>query len=176
MSCITLLTDFGTQDEYVGVMKGVILSVCPRAAIVDICHDIPPQNIRAAGRMVAAAFPHFPPGTIHVAVVDPGVGTSRAVLAGRMGAQLFLRHARRQGARGNLPAQTPDFLEALERELGSSVGAATAHAMVGQITGGMAISVEDLMAVADAGGLMPPKSTWFEPKLRDGMFSHLLAD
>ena len=62
---------------------------------------------------------------------------------------LFLRHARRQGARGNLPAPTPDFLEALERELGSSVGAATAHAMVGQITGGMAISVEDLMAVAD---------------------------
>jgi Na+/proline symporter/nitrogen-specific signal transduction histidine kinase len=62
---------------------------------------------------------------------------------------LFLRHARRQGARGDLPAPTPDFLEALERELGSSVGAATAHAMVGQITGGMAISVEDLMAVAD---------------------------
>ncbi len=62
---------------------------------------------------------------------------------------LFMRHARRQGARGNLPAPTPDFLEALERELGSSVGAATAHAMVGQITGGMAISVEDLMAVAD---------------------------
>jgi Na+/proline symporter/nitrogen-specific signal transduction histidine kinase len=62
---------------------------------------------------------------------------------------LFRRHAIRQGARGNLPAPTPDFLEALERELGSSVGAATAHAMVGQITGGMAISVEDLMAVAD---------------------------
>ena len=62
---------------------------------------------------------------------------------------LFQRHARRQGTRGDLPAPTPDFLEALERELGSSVGAATAHAMVGQITGGMAISVEDLMAVAD---------------------------
>ncbi|MFP7571110.1 ATP-binding protein [Marivita sp. S2033] len=62
---------------------------------------------------------------------------------------LFARYARRQGARGALPYPTPDFLQALERELGSSVGAATAHAMVGQITGGMTVSVEDLMAVAD---------------------------
>ncbi|SHH87227.1 ATP-binding protein [Marivita hallyeonensis] len=62
---------------------------------------------------------------------------------------LFSAHARKQGVRGDLPDPTPDFLEVLERELGSSVGAATAHAMVGQITGGMAVSVEDLMAVAD---------------------------
>jgi Na+/proline symporter len=74
---------------------------------------------------------------------------AQRILGAREAQALFLRHARRQGARGNLPAPTPDFLEALERELGSSVGAATAHAMVGQITGGMAISVEDLMAVAD---------------------------
>jgi Na+/proline symporter/nitrogen-specific signal transduction histidine kinase len=62
---------------------------------------------------------------------------------------LFTLHAQKQGARGDLPEPTPDFLDALERELGSSVGAATAHAMVGQITGGMLVSVEDLMAVAD---------------------------
>jgi Na+/proline symporter/nitrogen-specific signal transduction histidine kinase len=62
---------------------------------------------------------------------------------------LFTSHARKQGVRGDLPEPTPDFLDALERELGSSVGAATAHAMVGQITGGMLVSVEDLMAVAD---------------------------
>ena len=62
---------------------------------------------------------------------------------------LFSSHAQKQGARGDLPDPTPEFLDALERELGSSVGAATAHAMVGQITGGMLISVEDLMAVAD---------------------------
>lgn len=74
---------------------------------------------------------------------------AQRILGAAEAQKLFLRHARRQGARGDLPAPTPDFLESLERELGSSVGAATAHAMVGQITGGMAISVEDLMAVAD---------------------------
>ena len=74
---------------------------------------------------------------------------AQRILGAREAQALFSRHARRQGARGDLPDPTPDFLESLERELGSSVGAATAHAMVGQITGGMAVSVEDLMAVAD---------------------------
>lgn len=74
---------------------------------------------------------------------------AQRILGAREAQALFAGHARKQGARGDLPEPTPDFLEVLERELGSSVGAATAHAMVGQITGGMAVSVEDLMAVAD---------------------------
>ena len=74
---------------------------------------------------------------------------AQRILGAREAQALFTSHAQAQGARGDLPAPTPDFLEALERELGSSVGAATAHAMVGQITGGMSVSVEDLMAVAD---------------------------
>jgi Na+/proline symporter/signal transduction histidine kinase len=74
---------------------------------------------------------------------------AQRILGAREAQALFTTYAHKQGSRTNLPDPTPDFLEALERELGSSVGAATAHAMVGQITGGMSVSVEDLMAVAD---------------------------
>ena len=77
MPIITLLTDFGTQDYFVGAMKGVILSANPSAAIVDITHDVPPQDIHAAAFNLLATYKDFPSGTIHVAVVDPGVGSSR---------------------------------------------------------------------------------------------------
>ncbi len=80
-SIITLLTDFGTKDEYVGVMKGVILSVNPSARIVDISHSIEPQNLIQAAFMIHASFPYFPEGTVHIALTDPGVGTERAILA-----------------------------------------------------------------------------------------------
>lgn len=87
---ITLLTDFGQADPFVGIMKGVILSRCPDAAIVDLCHEIPPQQVLAGAFMLHAATPFFPPGTIHVAVVDPGVGSDRRALAARIGGQVFL--------------------------------------------------------------------------------------
>lgn len=75
---ITLTTDFGTEDGWVGAMKGVILRIAPRAAIHDLAHDVPPQDIARGAACLAAAVPEFPLGTVHVAVVDPGVGTSRA--------------------------------------------------------------------------------------------------
>jgi len=78
---ITLLTDFGTRDAYVAAMKGVILGINPRAVLVDLTHEIPPQDIRAGALVLAGAVPYFPPGTIHLAVVDPGVGGSRRALA-----------------------------------------------------------------------------------------------
>ena len=81
MPVITLLTDFGIEDEYVGIMKGVILSVNPTVSIVDISHRIEPQHISAAAYALDAAYPYFPAGTIHVVVVDPGVGTDRTVIA-----------------------------------------------------------------------------------------------
>ena len=87
---VTLLTDFGHADSFVGVMKGVILSRCPEAAIVDLCHEVPPQHILAGAFLLHTAAPFFPPGTIHVAVVDPGVGSSRRALAARVGGQVFL--------------------------------------------------------------------------------------
>ena len=77
---ICLLTDFGHQDEYVGVMKGVLLGCCPTASSVDLCHAIPRQDIGAAARMLTAAAPYFPQNTVHLAVVDPGVGTARQIL------------------------------------------------------------------------------------------------
>lgn len=78
---ITLLSDFGTQDAYVASMKGVILSLNPEAVLVDLSHEVPPQDIRAGALILAEAAPYFPPGTIHLAVVDPGVGGPRRALA-----------------------------------------------------------------------------------------------
>ena len=77
---ITLTSDFGTQDGYVGAMKGVVLTACPTAQLVDITHDIDPQDIAGGAFALAQSAPQFPPGTIHVAVVDPGVGGSRRAL------------------------------------------------------------------------------------------------
>ena len=78
---ITLLTDFGHRDAYVGIMKGVIASICPEVQIIDLTHDIPPQNLWAARFNLLNAVPYFPPETIHVVVVDPGVGTHRRGIA-----------------------------------------------------------------------------------------------
>jgi S-adenosylmethionine hydrolase len=77
---ITLTTDFGTASPFVAAMKGVILSINPAARIVDLSHEIPPFSLRHASFFLAEALPYFPPGTLHVVVVDPEVGTSRAVL------------------------------------------------------------------------------------------------
>jgi hypothetical protein len=90
MSIITLLTDFGTQDEYAGVVKGVILGINPGATLVDISHHVPPQGVQHAGDMLKTAFGWFPRGTIHLAVVDPGVGSRRAILAARYAGHLFV--------------------------------------------------------------------------------------
>jgi S-adenosyl-L-methionine hydrolase (adenosine-forming) len=74
---ITLLTDFGLEDTYVASMKGVILGVCPEARLIDITHLAPPQDIRAGAFLLASVCRDFPSGTVHLAVIDPGVGTDR---------------------------------------------------------------------------------------------------
>ncbi len=78
---ITLLTDFGLADGYVGTMKGVILSINPAAKIIDLSHDLPAQDVSAAAFVLSSSYRYFPRGTIHVAVVDPGVGSNRKILA-----------------------------------------------------------------------------------------------
>lgn len=80
-SIVTLLTDFGTADGYVGEMKGVILSRAPEATIVDITHDVPPQDVESGRLALARIWRRFPPGTVHVCVVDPGVGSARDAIA-----------------------------------------------------------------------------------------------
>lgn len=77
---ITLTTDFGTSDAYVGVMKGVILGINPNVQIVDITHAVPPQDIHEAAFLIHSAYRYFPKGTIHTVVVDPGVGSERRAI------------------------------------------------------------------------------------------------
>ncbi len=90
MSTITLTTDFGTKDYYVGVLKGVILGINPAARLVDLVHDLPPQGVLQAAFALFNAFTYFSEGTIHLAVVDPGVGSDRAILAVRADGHLFI--------------------------------------------------------------------------------------
>lgn len=78
---ITLLTDFGLSDVYVGVMKGVIATIAPHVSVIDLTHQIPPQDIATARFQLMNAYPYFPPKTVHIAVVDPGVGSSRRAIA-----------------------------------------------------------------------------------------------
>jgi S-adenosylmethionine hydrolase len=81
MQIITLLTDFGTADGYVGEMKGVLLNAAPEVTIVDITHDVPAHDVELGRLTLARYWQRFPPGTVHIAIVDPGVGSSRAALA-----------------------------------------------------------------------------------------------
>jgi S-adenosylmethionine hydrolase len=88
---ITLTTDFGTRDPYVAQLKAVLYAQGPsELEVVDLTHEIGPQNVREAALFIEAAWPRFPPGTIHIAVIDPGVGTARRALAVQRGTQYWL--------------------------------------------------------------------------------------
>jgi S-adenosylmethionine hydrolase len=89
-SIVTLTTDFGLRDEYVGVMKGVILGQAPTVSIVDLTHELDSRTLAAAAYLLAAAYRYFPAGTVHVAVVDPGVGTARRIVALTVDGHLFV--------------------------------------------------------------------------------------
>jgi S-adenosylmethionine hydrolase len=90
MTIITLTTDFGLTDGYVGIMQGVILSIAPEARLVDLSHGVAPQNIRQAAYILQRAGPYFPAGTVHLAVVDPGVGGERRAIAVRAGGMAYV--------------------------------------------------------------------------------------
>ncbi len=90
MKFISLLTDFGVRDGYVGVMKGVIYGIAPDVQIADITHTISPQNVMEGALALGRAAPYFPDGTVHVAVVDPGVGTTRHPIAARIGRYAYV--------------------------------------------------------------------------------------
>lgn len=83
MPIVTFITDYGTRDHYVGAMKGVLLRLAPTANLVDITHDIEPHNVTQAAFVLRHTLPWYPEGTIHVAVVDPGVGSDRDILLGQ---------------------------------------------------------------------------------------------
>jgi S-adenosyl-L-methionine hydrolase (adenosine-forming) len=90
MAVISLMTDFGIKDGNVGVMKGVIWGIAPDASISDLSHMIAPQNIREAALILARSAPYFPENSVHVVVVDPGVGTNRRPMAAKIGTQYFV--------------------------------------------------------------------------------------
>ncbi len=87
---IALLTDFGTQDSYVGVMKGVIAGIAPEAQVIDLTHEIRPQDVAHGAYTLMIAVPYFPAGTIFCAVVDPGVGSARRAVAVKAGEWIFV--------------------------------------------------------------------------------------
>lgn len=87
---ITLLTDFGHRDPYVGIMKGVIATRCPEAMVIDLCHEVEPQNVAQASYLLETSYRYFPQRTIHTVVVDPGVGSSRGVVCADVRGHLFL--------------------------------------------------------------------------------------
>ena len=87
---ITLTTDFGQADGYAGAMKGIILSICPEAILVDISHEIQPQAVRQAAYVLSTVTPHFPAGTVHLVVVDPGVGSDRRPIAVQTGRAIYV--------------------------------------------------------------------------------------
>jgi len=87
---LTLTTDFGASDHYVGTMKGVILGICPQAQIVDICHDVTPFEIAEGAYSIAQSYRYFPQKTVHVVVVDPGVGTKRRPILVEAAGQYFI--------------------------------------------------------------------------------------
>ena len=89
-NCITLLTDFGDQDGFVGIMKGVILTINPSVSVIDISHKIPAHSIEAGAYVLDSAYHFFPPGTIHVVVIDPGVGSNRQIIACEAENQFFI--------------------------------------------------------------------------------------
>lgn len=90
MPLITLLTDFGLKDGYVGVLKGVILGIAPQVRIIDISHFISPQNVLEGALTLGRTTRFFPAGTVHIVVVDPGVGTIRRPLAARIGDHYYI--------------------------------------------------------------------------------------
>jgi len=109
---VTLTTDFGTRDPWVGIMKGVILGIAPAVRLVDLSHEIAAQNVLEGALCLEAAARFFPRGTIHLAVVDPGVGSARRALAVRAGGQCYVGPD--NGLLSLAFAQTPEAILAVE--------------------------------------------------------------
>ncbi|MCX6618958.1 MAG: SAM-dependent chlorinase/fluorinase, partial [Acidobacteria bacterium] len=87
---IALLTDFGLTDAYVGTLKGVLRSIAPEAALIDLTHNVPPRSILVGAALLSQSAPFFPRGTVFLAVVDPGVGTDRRALAASSGGMFYV--------------------------------------------------------------------------------------
>ncbi len=127
---ITLTTDFGLTDGYVGAMKGVLLSLCPDANVVDVSHAVAPQDIQMGSVILRDIVGYYPAGAIHVVVIDPGVGTGRRALVSRAGGQLFVGPD--NGVFGPAlrllsPDKAPEFWNVSDSPLAPSIRSSTFH-------------------------------------------------
>lgn len=113
MAVVALMTDYGSEDHYAAALKGVIFGVCPSATVVDVTHDVPPQDILRGALILHDVWACFPSGTIFLAVVDPGVGTDRGILLGRYGGRFVVAPDNGLVAWVH-HAQKPDLLYAVE--------------------------------------------------------------
>ncbi len=155
---IVLLTDFGTQDAYVGMMKGVIQRLCPGAPMIDLTHAIPPQDVRQAAFVLWTAYPYFPAGSVFLTVVDPGVGSTRQPVAIAAGGFHFVGPDNGVfhdvlGALGEWQAVTIDPAHALESGLtatfhGRDLFAPTAARLAaGAALGSLGSAIESLVTL-----------------------------
>lgn len=155
MSTVTLTTDFGEGSSYVAAMKGALLAVNPAARLLDLSHRIPPQDLAAVAIFLLDALPWFPPGSIHVVVVDPGVGTDRALLCVEWNEQVIL--APDNGCWTSVvgPADTPRVFRLAERRYWSANVSTTFHGrdILAPVAGHLSLGVRPRQ-------LGPPVSDW----------------
>ena len=183
---LTLTTDFGLSDHYVGTMKGVILGICPKAQIVDIGHEVSPFEITEGAYLIAQAYRYFPPKTVHVVVVDPGVGTARRPILMEAAGQYFIAPDNgvlamiytREQARIRLISNEKYFLHPVSRtfhgrDIFSPVGAHIAAAVP---PSRMGKRIEDYLRPAFQKPHRTGKRTWSGRILKIDRFGNIITN
>jgi S-adenosylmethionine hydrolase len=186
MPIITLLTDFGQRDHFVGAMKGVILSIAPRTSMVDIAHDLDAYNIRQARFLLGQAWPCFPAKTIHVAVVDPGVGSNRRPILVQAAGHYFVGPdngifsslIRREGARVRLITNAMLFRHPVSstfhgRDIFAPVAAHLAKGLAPSRTGAL---IKDALFDTLDEPIRTGKRTWSGTVLHADRFGNLITN
>ena len=183
---ITLTTDFGLADHYAGVMKGVILGICPRARIVDLSHEIPPYDVGQAGYVIEAAWRYFPRKTVHIVVVDPGVGSARRPILVEAGGQYFIGPDNgvlapvytAEKSKVRLISEQKYFLESVSRTFhGRDVFAPVAAHVAGGVPPARAGKlIEDYFRPASQKPYQSGKHRWNGAVLRMDRFGNLITN
>jgi S-adenosylmethionine hydrolase len=184
---LTLTTDFGLSDHFVGTMKGVILGICPQAQTVDISHDITPFEIGEGAFMIAQAYRYFPKKTVHVVVVDPGVGTARRPVLMEAAGQYFVApdngvlamvQSREEGAKFRLISNTKYFLPQVSSTFhGRDIFApAGAHLAAGVPAARMGKRIEDYLKPGFEKPHREGKRTWLGRILHIDRFGNVITN
>jgi S-adenosylmethionine hydrolase len=184
---LTLTTDFGLGDHYVGTMKGVIAGICPQAQIVDISHDVTPFEIGEGAFLIAQAYRYFPKKTVHVVVIDPGVGTARRPVLMEAAGQLFvapdngvlsLVQAREEGAKFRLIASSKYFLKQVSSTFhGRDIFApVAAHLAKGVPAARMGKRIEDYLKPGWDKPHREGKHTWMGRILKIDRFGNVITN